>query len=275
MWPIFLESSPRIPGRGEHVGVVPRMGVGRHMPSTDHDPQGTILEPNRRRRPTGARRVTLAAVALMLGGGGLVAANVYASASEGGWGKEGSGDAADAQLRSAGMATVDCPDVGARLTDVPEAARGDVDRELAQLDQQIAEAYQRLQQSADALRQDPGAADNSVMNPLKDKRTATLGRIADAIGRAGNRPDKLDALAPCTLRPAEAAPGAKARNPPPPPRVRARARTAAPGRAATDPSPPTTLTSTPYSPTPPRRPPAAPSAPSAGSTRTACSTRTT
>ncbi|MFH9427934.1 DUF1996 domain-containing protein [Streptomyces sp. NPDC017615] len=143
----------------------------------------------------------------MLGGGGLVAANVYASASEGGWGEDGSGGAAAAQLRSAGMATVDCPDVGARLTDVPEAARGDVDRELAQLDQQIAEAYQRLQQSADALRQDPAAADNSVMNPLKDKRTATLGRIADAIGRAGNRPDGLDALAACTLRPAEAAPG--------------------------------------------------------------------
>ncbi|MFG3197594.1 DUF1996 domain-containing protein [Streptomyces sp. NPDC048208] len=143
----------------------------------------------------------------MLGGGGLVAANVYASASEGGWGEDGSGGAANAQLRSAGMATVDCPDVGARLTDVPEAARGDVDRELAQLDQQIAEAYQRLQQSADALRQDPAAADNSVMNPLKDKRTATLGRIADAIGRAGNRPDELDALAACTLRPAEAAPG--------------------------------------------------------------------
>ncbi|WP_244452043.1 DUF1996 domain-containing protein [Streptomyces seoulensis] len=143
----------------------------------------------------------------MLGGGGLVAVNVYASAGEGGWGGEGSGDAANAQLRSAGMATIDCPDVGAQLTDVPEAARGDVDRELAQLDQQIAEAYQRLQQSADALRQDPAAADNSVMNPLKDKRTATLGRIADAIGRAGNRPDKLDALAACALRPAEAAPG--------------------------------------------------------------------
>ncbi|MFI8347944.1 DUF1996 domain-containing protein [Streptomyces sp. NPDC085596] len=143
----------------------------------------------------------------MLGGGGLVAANVYASASEGGWGGQGSGDAANASLRSAGMATIDCPDVGTQLTDVPEAARADVDRELAQLDQQIAEAYQRLQQSADALRQDPSAADNSVMNPLKDKRTATLGRIADAIGRAGNRPDKLDALAACTLRPAEAAPG--------------------------------------------------------------------
>ncbi|MGV9788045.1 DUF1996 domain-containing protein [Streptomyces sp. NPDC003435] len=143
----------------------------------------------------------------MLGGGGLVAANVYASASEGGWSGQGSGDAANASLRSAGMATIDCPDVGTRLTDVPEAARADVDRELATLDQQIAEAYQRLQQSADALRQDPRAADNSVMNPLKDKRTATLGRIADAIGRAGNRPDQLDELAPCALRPAEAAPG--------------------------------------------------------------------
>ncbi|WP_030813005.1 DUF1996 domain-containing protein [Streptomyces sp. NRRL F-2799] len=149
----------------------------------------------------------------MLGGGGLVAANVYASASEGGWSGQGSGDAANASLRSAGMATIDCPDVGAQLTDVPEAARGDVDRELAGLDQQIAEAYQRLQQSADALRQDPSAADNSVMNPLKDKRAATLGRIADAIGRAGNRPAQLDALAPCTLRPAEAAPGGEAAAP--------------------------------------------------------------
>ncbi|MEV7200719.1 DUF1996 domain-containing protein [Streptomyces griseoluteus] len=149
----------------------------------------------------------------MLGGGGLVAANVYASASEGGWSGQGSGDAAAASLRSAGMATIDCPDVGARLTDVPEAARGDVDRELAQLDQQIAEAYQRLQQSADALRQDPQAADNSVMNPLKDKRTATLGRIADAIGRAGNRPDQLDELAPCTLRPAEAVSGGESAAP--------------------------------------------------------------
>ncbi|MFG2816065.1 DUF1996 domain-containing protein [Streptomyces sp. NPDC048410] len=149
----------------------------------------------------------------MLGGGGLVAANVYASASEGGWSGQGSGDAANASLRSAGMATIDCPDVGTRLTDVPEAARADVDRELATLDQQIAEAYQRLQQSADALRQDPRAADNSVMNPLKDKRTATLGRIADAIGRAGNRPDQLDELAPCTLRPAEAAPGGESAAP--------------------------------------------------------------
>ncbi|MFJ6542810.1 DUF1996 domain-containing protein [Streptomyces sp. NPDC091385] len=144
-------------------------------------------------------------MALMLGGGGLVAANVYASASEGGWG--GQGPEATGQVKSAGMATIDCPDVGTQLTKVPEAARADVDRELATLDQQIAAAYQQLQQSAPEIRQDPAAADGPIMNPLKDKRTATLDRVADAIGRTGDRPEGLDALAACTLRPAQSAPG--------------------------------------------------------------------
>jgi hypothetical protein len=160
------------------------------------------LERNRRRRPTGVRRATFAAVALMLGGGGLVAANVYASATEGGWGGQ-SGPDATGQVRSAGMATIDCPDVGSRLTAVPDGARADVDRELAQLDQQIAAAYQQLQGSAQAVAQDPGAADEPIMNPLKEKRAETLARIADAIDRAGDRPEGLDALAACTLRPAE------------------------------------------------------------------------
>ncbi|WP_026249074.1 DUF1996 domain-containing protein [Streptomyces sp. LaPpAH-108] len=141
----------------------------------------------------------------MLGGGGLVAANVYASASEGGWG--GQSPEATGQVKAAGMATIDCPDVGTQLTKVPEAARADVDRELAQLDQQIAAAYQQLQQSAPEIRQDPAAADGPIMNPLKDKRKATLDRVADAIGRAGDRPEGLDALAACTMRPAESAPG--------------------------------------------------------------------
>src|SRR5690242_12711234 len=79
--------------------------------------QGTTLVRNRRRRPTGARRATLAAVALMLGGAGLVGANVYASATEG-WG-DGSGTDASGRVLSSGMATIDCPDVGGRLTAVP------------------------------------------------------------------------------------------------------------------------------------------------------------
>ncbi|MFF2203273.1 DUF1996 domain-containing protein [Streptomyces sp. NPDC058145] len=138
----------------------------------------------------------------MLGGGGLVAANVYASATEGGWGG-GSGQDATGQVRSAGMATIDCPDVGSRLTSVPDDARSDVDRELAELDQQTAGAYQQLQASAQEIRQDPKVADGSIMNPLKEKRAATIERIAVAIDRVGDRPEGLESLAACTLRPAQ------------------------------------------------------------------------
>ncbi|WP_189301719.1 DUF1996 domain-containing protein [Streptomyces cinerochromogenes] len=141
----------------------------------------------------------------MLGGAGIVAANVYASASEG-WG-DGSGAGTAGQVRSTGMATIDCPDVGSRLTAVPDAARADVDRELAQLDQQTAAAYRQLQQAGQAVGADgeaySGAVDDTIMNPLEEKRSASIGRIADAIDRAGERPQGLDSLAPCTLRPAE------------------------------------------------------------------------
>lgn len=139
----------------------------------------------------------MAAVALMLGGGGLVAANVYASASEGGWGgdssQQGSPDAA-----SSG-ATIDCPDIGTQLTSVPDEAKTEVDAQLALLDQQITEAYQKLKDSTESIRQDASFADNAIMNPLKEKRAATIGRIDDAIDRVGDRPEGLDALAGCTL----------------------------------------------------------------------------
>ncbi|MEV0638317.1 DUF1996 domain-containing protein [Streptomyces sp. NPDC050619] len=131
----------------------------------------------------------------MLGGGGLVAANVYASATEG-----GSGDGADQQSSAGTLSatTVDCPDVGAELTTVPDQARADVDKELALLDQQIAVAYQQLQDPAKAAQRD--GADGEIMNPLKEDRTATIERIAAAIDRVGDRPAGLDSLAACTLR---------------------------------------------------------------------------
>lgn len=153
-----------------------------------------------RRRPTGARRATFAAVALMLGGGGLVGANVYASATE-------DGGAEPARTLSSPAGTIDCPDVGSRLTAVPEGAKEDVAKELALLDQQIAEAYQRLQESAQAVQQDAGFADSAIMNPLKDKRTATIERIVIAVDRQGERPEGLESLAPCTLRAADSGNG--------------------------------------------------------------------
>ncbi|MFJ8498826.1 DUF1996 domain-containing protein [Streptomyces sp. NPDC093992] len=121
-----------------------------------------------------------------------MAANVYASATDGG--------TADAQVLS-GAATIDCPDVATELTAVPDRARAEVDRELAGLDAQIAEAYQRLGESADAIRQDPGFAGNAIAGPLKDKRAAVLARIGAAIEKAGGeRPQNLDDLAACAVR---------------------------------------------------------------------------
>ncbi|MEV0174594.1 DUF1996 domain-containing protein [Streptomyces sp. NPDC050803] len=147
---------------------------------------------NTRRRPTGPRRATFAAVALILGGGGLVAANVYASATE--------GDAEPVQQTPlSDGTTIDCPDVGTELTEVPDAAKAEVDSELALLDQQIAEAYQRLRAATPEEQQDEGFADGAVMQPLEEKRAATIERIAVAIGRAGERPEGLEALAGCEL----------------------------------------------------------------------------
>ncbi|QOV47428.1 DUF1996 domain-containing protein [Streptomyces chromofuscus] len=130
----------------------------------------------------------------MLGGGGLVGVNVYASATDGGSG----GDVGDT-TSAWGTATIDCPDVGERLTAVPDAARAEVDKELALLDQQIADAYRQLQQ------QSTGSAEEAVVQPLTEQRAATIERIALALDNAGERPDGLEALAACTLQEVEGA----------------------------------------------------------------------
>lgn len=105
--------------------------------------------------------------------------------------------------------TVDCPDVGTALTSVPEQAKEDVDKELALLDQQIAEAYQRLKETSAAQQQDPGFVDNAILGPLKDKRAATIARILQAIDRVGD-----------PRRDSRASPGARRSAPPAPRRVR-------------------------------------------------------
>ncbi|GAA2562481.1 MULTISPECIES: DUF1996 domain-containing protein [Streptomyces] len=124
-----------------------------------------------------------------------MAANVYASATEDDASAGGTG-----QARVLGAATVDCPDVTARLTSVPEEARPDVDKELAALDEQIAQAYQRLGESARTAQQDSGTADEEILDPLEQERSATLERIAAAVDRVGDRPADLDELAACTVR---------------------------------------------------------------------------
>ncbi|MFE7571515.1 DUF1996 domain-containing protein [Streptomyces sp. NPDC057539] len=163
-----------------------------------------------RKRSTLANRAIVATAALLLGGGGLVAVNVYASAGE--------GDANRSTPRTQNvwqsMSTIDCPDVATQdqLANVPDAARSEVDRNLALIDSQITEAYKRFADEKAQIERDPRFADNAVLNPLKDKRTATLERIALSIGRVAERPQGLEGLAPCTLRAGGTSPGQGGQN---------------------------------------------------------------
>ncbi|QFZ21944.1 DUF1996 domain-containing protein [Saccharothrix syringae] len=99
-------------------------------------------------------------------------------------------------------AEVECPDVRRKLRNIPQRARAEVDRQLKALKDQIAEANARLKGAADV--DDPNFVNNSVLRPLRDKRTATIDRIAEAIDRFGQRPRGLRRLAPCTVKDGDA-----------------------------------------------------------------------
>ncbi|MEW2049956.1 hypothetical protein [Streptomyces sp. NPDC005476] len=93
--------------------------------------------------------------------------------------------------------TISCPDVASQLPAIPATAQAEVDRNLALLQTQIAEANKRL---VDTVGQ--GGANfvqNAILGPLKDKRVSTIDRIAISIGRKGTKPQGLDALAGCAL----------------------------------------------------------------------------
>ncbi|MDL2079149.1 DUF1996 domain-containing protein [Streptomyces sp. GXMU-J15] len=155
----------------------------------------------RKRRTPLATKAIAASAALALGGGGLIWANFYASAHE-------SGDQNRTRSAAAQIATIDCPDVGQQLTDVPNQARGEVDGELATLDQQITEAYQRLATTRDAQARDGSFVQNTILQPLKDRRKAIIDRIQLEINRAGgNASEDLDNLSGCTGTPAQTTDG--------------------------------------------------------------------
>ncbi|WP_158889168.1 DUF1996 domain-containing protein [Amycolatopsis anabasis] len=98
----------------------------------------------------------------------------------------------DQDKQAAEVPRVECPDVATALADVPDEAMPEVDGQLAELDQQQAEADKQLAAN-------PGTNEDAVLNPLRDKRSASINRIADAVGRSGERPD-MDDLAACAMR---------------------------------------------------------------------------
>ncbi|MET8075964.1 hypothetical protein [Streptomyces sp. NPDC005303] len=97
----------------------------------------------------------------------------------------------------ADVGSITCPDVASQLPAIPATAQAEVDRNLALLQTQIDEANKRL---VDTVGQGgPNFVQNAILGPLEDKRIATVNRIATAIGRTADKPQGLDALAPCTL----------------------------------------------------------------------------
>jgi hypothetical protein len=97
---------------------------------------------------------------------------------------------------SASGKTIECP--LPVLQNVPAKAQAEVDRELANLSKQQAEANERLRTSAG--QGGPNFVQNAILGPLTGKRTAALDRIAIAIGRVGERPQGLERFATCSLK---------------------------------------------------------------------------
>jgi hypothetical protein len=151
----------------------------------------------RKRRTPLATKAIAASAALALGGGGLIWANFYASAHE-------SNNSGQNQTKAAAgqVATIACPDVSTKLTNVPDKARQGVATEVANLDKQITEAYTRLASTRQAQAGDANFVQNAIVGPLKEKRAATLDRIRIDIQRVGGQIDAagLSALAACTTQ---------------------------------------------------------------------------
>ncbi len=106
--------------------------------------------------------------------------------------------AGNADSAGAAQATsrIVCPDVASRLPAIPAQAKAEVDRNLALLGTQIAEAERRLATSQGEG--GPNFVQNAILGPLSGKRSATIDRIAIAIGRVAAKPQGLGSLAPCS-----------------------------------------------------------------------------
>lgn len=129
----------------------------------------------------------------------MVAVNVYANAGESS-GPPSARTQSGEQGGNLGLATISCPDVGTQLSDVPDGAREDVDRKLAELDTQITAAYEKFAQAQDTEQAE------AVLGPLEDQRRPTIEGIGSSIDQAGGRPPQgIDGMAPCTMRADESA----------------------------------------------------------------------
>ncbi|WP_248965055.1 hypothetical protein [Sphaerisporangium perillae] len=94
-------------------------------------------------------------------------------------------------------ATATCPSVAERLPDIPTQAISGVARNLGLMEIQVAAANQRLAARTDAA--DPGTAQTAVLGTLENQRAVLIQEIVTILGRGGEKPEGLDALAACTF----------------------------------------------------------------------------
>src|SRR6476659_3576645 len=144
----------------------------------------------------------------IIGGAAAVALSgaVIAGSALAGTPSKSSGN--NARTLAASPGTITCQDVASKLPAIPASAQAEVTRNLTLLQTQIQEANKRL---VDTVGQGGlNFVNNAILGPLKDKRVATINRIATAIGRTAAKPTGLDSLAPCTLNAAGANNGANA-----------------------------------------------------------------
>ena len=167
--------------------------------------RGVVVRYKKRHKRSRVLVVSVAGVAaLAIGGGALLMTDNNASAAR------QAPNRTEAARQSS--TTIQCPDVATRLSDVPQKARPAVDKELAQMDNQVAAAYKQLSaQGAKAADQE--WVRTRVLEPLSSQRRSALNRISTRMG-GSQQASGLSSMASCTVKQGEvnaaAAPAAKA-----------------------------------------------------------------
>ncbi|MDT0318269.1 DUF1996 domain-containing protein [Streptomyces sp. DSM 44918] len=140
--------------------------------------------------------------ALVVGGGGAV---VIAQQASAGWGRGGDGQSQgwsrghQAAWRPGG--TIQCPDVGQNMEELPDDARTDVGQLLADLDQQVADAYGQIPTNEAEVAEAEPADSRQVLDELESQREETIEGIVQATGVDGGQAERLRRMSPCQVMP--------------------------------------------------------------------------
>ncbi|SEP35243.1 DUF1996 domain-containing protein [Amycolatopsis saalfeldensis] len=96
-----------------------------------------------------------------------------------------------AAAKDAAQPHIDCPDVASALPEVPDAALDQVNTELDAMDAQVDQADQQVAQ---------GQGPPAVLDQVKGRRSASLGKISDEMAAHGAKTGDTTALTTCAVQ---------------------------------------------------------------------------